>query len=65
MAIHKIIESVFGLVPYVAMVLEGDCTKFIKENDEIKTKLVKYRVDSLSFDAKLNITTIVVREICP
>jgi hypothetical protein len=61
--IHKIEDSLVGLVPYVAIVLDGDFTKKIKENDTIETRLVKYRVDSLGFDKKLNMTTMVVREI--
>jgi hypothetical protein len=65
MTTHNLENSMFGLVPYVAMVLDGDFTDKIKEGDEIKTKLVSYRVDSLGFDKKINMTTVVVREIVP
>jgi len=65
MVTHKIKDSIIGLVPYVAIVLEGDFTKKIKAKDMVQTGLVKYRVDSLGFDKKAGITTMMVREIVP
>lgn len=54
-----------GLVPFVAIVLEGDWTAKLKEKDEIETNLVKYRIDSLGFDLKTNMTSVLVKEISP
>jgi hypothetical protein len=65
MTTHNLETSIFALVPYVALVLEGNVTEKTKDGDIIETKLVKYRVDSSGYDRKANLTTIVVREIVP
>jgi hypothetical protein len=63
MAKHKMKSEIFGLVPCVALVLEGDYTGIINPNDEIETPLVHYRVDSLGYDKQIDRTTVLVREI--
>jgi hypothetical protein len=66
MAINKIHEmdtSIFALTPMVTVVLIGDWTDRISPGDEIKTNLVRYRVEALSYDAPMNKTVILVKEI--
>ena len=63
--IHEISTEIYALVPYVSLVLNGDYTNIINPKDEIKTKVVRYRVDSLVFDELINKTICIVREIVP
>lgn len=65
MTTHNLENSMFGVVPFVAIVLDGDFTDKIKEKDEIQTRLVKYRVEGCGYDEKNEVTTVMVREIVP
>jgi len=63
MVTHEIENALFGVVPFVSLVLKGDYTNIINPKDTIKTSMVEYRVDSLSFDKDIDKTIILVREI--
>jgi hypothetical protein len=63
MTTHRIKDSKVRTILFVTFVLDGDWTAKFKEKDVIKTSLAKYRIDSFGFDAKLNVTTVIVREI--
>jgi hypothetical protein len=63
--IHEMSPEVFALVPYISLVLNGDYTGIINPKDEIRTKVVSYRVDSLAYNGLMDKTICVVREIVP
>lgn len=61
--IHEMDTSIFALTPMVTLVLHGDYTDKIHQGDEIKTTLVRYRVETLSYDVLINKTVVLVKEI--
>jgi hypothetical protein len=62
---HTMGPEIYGLVPNVALVLNGNWISRINPGDEVVTPLVHYRVDSLGYDAEIDKTTCLVREIVP
>jgi len=62
---HTMGPEIYGLVPNVALVLNGNYLSVINPGDEIVTPLVHYRVDSLGYDEVIDKTTVLVREIVP